>query len=231
MRSLARGLSVELAADRKGDGRARGGGRSRDDSPMVDQDDAGACRCFVGASARRILAGGRTKLTSRSTASGNTCTGRWTARATPSCCVRTAISPQRGAFSNAPSTCMACPRRSRSTRAAPTRQPSSASAPTAARTSRCGYRSTLTIWSSEIIAASDASCDRCSDSSRFVVLALSSRASRPCTWSRRGSSFSPKTEPRLLVTSSTLWLCKADRFEVAFTLSAIATEPFLCLTP
>ena len=101
----------------------------------------------------------------------------------------------------------------------------------AARTSRCGNRSTSTIWSSEIIAASNASSDRCSDSSRFVVLAPSSRASRPCTCLRRGSSISPKTEPRLLVTSSTLWLCKADRFEVAFTLSAIATEPFLCLTP
>ena len=44
VRALVRGLSVEPATDRKDDGRARGGRRSRHDPSVVDQDAAGACR-------------------------------------------------------------------------------------------------------------------------------------------------------------------------------------------
>ena len=131
---------------------------------------------------------------------------------------------QRGDSSNAPSTCTACPRRSRSTRAVPTQQRSSACAPPEAWALRCANRNTSTSSSNKITGRSNASCDRCSDSSQLKVLTPTSRASRPCTGSRRSSSIPSITELRLRLTSSTLSPFDADRFEGAFTLSLLSRQ-------
>ena len=56
------------------------------------------------------------------------------------------------AFFEGPSTCTACPRRSPSTRVAPTRRPSWVSRPTAAGPSRCANRNTATSSSSKTTA-------------------------------------------------------------------------------
>ena len=46
---------------------------------------------------------------------------------------------------------------------------------------KCGNRGISTIWSGKTTTSSNASCHRYSGSCRSVVLAPSSRASRPCT--------------------------------------------------
>ena len=69
-----------------------------------------------------------------------------------------------------------CPRRSRSTRAAPTRRPLRACEPTRAPTSRCASPNTSTTSSNKITGPSSASCIPCSGSSPFAARAFSSPA-------------------------------------------------------
>ena len=126
------------------------------------------------------------------------------------CFAPSAIKRRREHSSSAPATSKTCPRRSRSTRGAPTRPPSLASGPTAVWPSNCASRSTSTTSSNRTTGRSNGSRGRFSDS-RLSMREHPDRRHRAHAHDSQGPTRRHQRPSLVAGHCSTPWLFDRDR--------------------